>query len=120
MGMREKSNNSIGYRFNECIRQAWSSCFDVNLTLENLEANRLKIPFVILLRAWDILKSLNSDLQGVWNRRITQEYCLDYSSAESRTAIHSMCYSLEKPRTAISPPALVSSPAGRVTVYEEK
>ena len=61
MGMREKSNNSIGYRFNECIRQAWSSCFDVNLTLENLEVNRLKIPFVILLRAWDILKSLNSD-----------------------------------------------------------
>lgn len=92
----------------------------MNLTLENLEANRLKIPFVILLMAWDILKSLNSDLQGVWNRRIMQEYCLDYSSAESRTAIHSMCYSLEKPITAISPPALVSSPAGRVTVYEEK
>ena len=45
----------------KCIRQAWSSCFDVNLTLENLEVNRLKIPFVILLRAWDILKSLNSD-----------------------------------------------------------
>lgn len=92
----------------------------MNLTLENLEANRLKIPFVILLRAWDILKSLNSDLQGVWSRRITQEYCLDYSTAETMTVIHSMVYSFEKPITASSATALASSPAGRVTVYEEK